>query len=253
MKKKDLNRLLGRPTTLSEKFHEKTKFKKMPKNIDSKLWPEEWVKTYYKSYSRLDEIILPHPEIRSGISLKETFLKRHSERNFSKEPVEIDTLGNFLYYSCGIRQGKEWESRFYPSPGARYPLEVYVVTLNILGLSKGVYHYYVKNHSLEKLLLFDKFDFNKYFNQDWIKQAAFIVIITAVFDRNLVKYGQRGYRYILFEAGHIAQNMYLLSLAFNISCCAVGGFADDKINALLDTDGLNESVVYVLAQGSEQK
>jgi nitroreductase len=56
----------------------------------------------------------------------------------------------------------------------------------------------------------------------------------------------------LVESGHIAQNFYLLSVATNLSCCAIGGYFDDALNKLLDIDGVNETVLYALAIGEKK-
>ncbi len=65
----------------------------------------------------------------------------------------------------------------------------------------------------------------------------------------MIKYKERGYRYILFEAGHLGQNIYLVSKALGLKCCAIGGFDDDKFHELLDIDGDNEAVLYAFAMG----
>ena len=65
-----------------------------------------------------------------------------------------------------------------------------------------------------------------------------------------MKYGDRGYRHVLAEAGHLAQNLYLISSALGLSCCAMGGYYDEEINNLLDIDGVGESIVYILAIGN---
>lgn len=247
-----LNNLLQKPTSLHEKFHNKTKLRKLPRSIlNSKFWPKNWKTVYFKGYPRLDEIILPKPALSTKVSLKEALLKRKSTRIFSNKPLSINTLGALLFYCAGMKNNKSpFYGRFYPSGGARYPLEVYIVSLNT-GLPKAIYHYYLKNHSLEKLLTFKKINFSKYFiNQKLFSRAACIIIITAVFKRNTIKYGDRGYRLVLLEAGHLAQNFYLLSTALNVACCALDGYADNEVNKLLDIDGVTESVVYALALGS---
>ena len=73
--------------------------------------------------------------------------------------------------------------------------------------------------------------------------------MTAVFSRNQMKYGERGYRYVLLEAGHIGQNMYLNAAALSLKCCALGGTIDSKLEKFLDIDGITESVVYAVAFG----
>jgi SagB-type dehydrogenase family enzyme len=49
----------------------------------------------------------------------------------------------------------------------------------------------------------------------------------------------------LFEAGHVMQNAYLICTAMDLGICSVGGFLDDKINDLLNIDGINESALYL--------
>ena len=59
-----------------------------------------------------------------------------------------------------------------------------------------------------------------------LENANAVVVMSAVFDRTLHKYGPRGYRYILIEAGHAAQNLCLLSAERNLATLCVGGFVD---------------------------
>lgn len=249
--KTNLTKLLNKPDSLFEKFHHFTKQKKLLREpLDPKNWPIEWKKIYLKGYGRLEEIILPKPELIKKISLVQSLENRQSTRKFSKLPLSEEILSTLLYYSAGLKNRKNPENkyRFYPSAGARYPLEIYFLSLNS-PIPKGLYHYYIKNHSLEKLLDIDRINLSDYFSQSWIIKASGLIIITAVFKRNTIKYLDRGYRHIFTEAGHVGQNIYLVSSALNIGCCAIGGFFDDTINKLIDIDGINESVIYVFALG----
>ena len=60
---------------------------------------------------------------------------------------------------------------------------------------------------------------------------------------------ERGYRYALLEAGHIAQNFILVAEALGLSTCPYGGSYDKAIEELLHIDGTTESVVYTLLLG----
>ena len=73
--------------------------------------------------------------------------------------------------------------------------------------------------------------------------------MTSQFERTQMKYGERGYRYILLEAGHIGQNICLVSETLGLKCCALGGTMDKNLEELLDIDGETESVVYGFAIG----
>ena len=140
--------------------------------------------------------------------------------------------------------------RFYPSAGARYPLEIYLIVNSVGNLGRGLYHYNLKKNNLEVLLLKDLSGFvRENIGDDVLSKAAFYVLITAVLDRSRIKYGERGYRFALIEAGHLGQNFYLVSNSLGLKCCAIGGFVDEAFNKLLDLEGQNEKVFYILAFG----
>lgn len=239
----------------SLKFHAATKLTEFnhKKRAKKSHVPQEWKTIYYKAYPRFPQVILPKPTPIHA-SLNSVLFNRQSFRNFSKRPVGLQTISNLLYYSAGIKKltsKVDTNKRFYPSAGARYPLEVYLCALNITGITEGIYHYHVKTNTLELLKRppFKKILF-KQFDQPWMIKAGFLLIVTAMFERTQNKYKDRGYRHIVTEYGHLAQNVYLLSSALNIGSCSIGGFIDDGINNILDVDTQEEQVVGVLVGGT---
>jgi SagB-type dehydrogenase family enzyme len=250
--KNKLKEILNQPITLSERFHEKTKYKKLIKELSVDFWPESWKKVYFKAYSRFKEIRLPKPSTLRSVSFNKVLYGRRSYRSFSKMKPSVTDLSTMLFYAAGIRKKSSlWQgNRFYPSAGSRYPLEIYLISLNT-ELDRGIYHYYVKTHSLEKLDRVDDFNVEEYFNQEWIKNAACLVVISGFFKRSTMKYGERGYRHALIESGHMAQNIYLTCAAINLGCCSIGGWIDRKFEQMLNIDGVEESVIQVLAAGKK--
>jgi SagB-type dehydrogenase family enzyme len=81
-------------------------------------------------------------------------------------------------------------------------------------------------------------------------RAAACVILAASFQRSRVKYGLRAFRFVLLEAGHVAQNVLLAAAALNLAALPIGGFFDARLDAFLMLDGLNESALYLIAVGS---
>ena len=241
---------------ISKTFYEKTKIKTFSqKNISSKDWPESWKRIFTKDFARLQKVKLPENIPLLKISLSKVLLERRSERNFLGKPTNAACVGTLLFYSSGIIPGvKQWNStrRFYPSAGARYPLEVYLSIGNVKGLKNGLYHYNVRDHSLD--VLWQKENVNKMIarltNQDWVVGSNIIILITSVFQRTQIKYGDRGLRHIFLEGGHLAQNIYLVATTLGLKVCAIGGFVDDRINKIIDIDGENEGILYVLAVGT---
>lgn len=246
-----INRLLRKELRPFEEFHKKTINKRHPseKRKNPVNWPREWKITYFKEYQRLEKIILPNPTPSPKL-LSKILYERKTTRNFAKTSCSIEQISNLLYFSSGLSsKNKTRFNRFYPSGGARYPIETYLVSLNS-ELERGVYHYNLRGHTLEFLTKNLKL-LKGALQDEWMYKASFLVILTAVFGRNIMKYSERGYRYILIESGHVAQNFYLNATAEGLGISGVGGYLDEQINQLLDIDGIKESVVYVLVSGNE--
>ena len=65
--------------------------------------------------------------------------------------------------------------------------------------------------------------------QRWMARAPLTLVITAEYKRIMGKYGQRGVRYAMIEAGHIAQNIFLQCEALGLVAGIVGAFEDAKV------------------------
>ena len=224
--------------------------------------------TDYKLYPRLPKVSLTEEGILSPSSSSSRVLsdkaffdlvgRRMSRINFARVPLTRYELSALLKYSCGIKEIRSENSsyRVQPSAGARFPIEVYLIVFRSGDISKnelqsGLYHYNVKEHTLDVLWdrEFSDEDIGALFTYPWIRDAAMGLVMTAVFWRTQNTYGERGYRYILIEAGHIGQNIYLISEALGLKCCAFGGTRDKNLEKLIDIDGVTESVVYGFAIG----
>jgi SagB-type dehydrogenase family enzyme len=70
-----------------------------------------------------------------------------------------------------------------------------------------------------------------------------------VVERLMHKYGDRGYRYILLEAGHAAQNMCLAAASLDLGALPVGGFFDSYVAELLELNQEQEALLYALGFG----
>lgn len=247
---KKIQILLKKELKKYQAFHAYTKQHSLPRTpLHPRFWPKEWKTTYYKEYPRLDKIVLPKPKPPKK-SLFTALSERKSTRGFSKEPLTINQISDLLFYSAGERKNTSphYSGRFYPSGGARYPLEIYILSRNS-ELPYGIYHYNVRFHSLE-MLSQEKLYFKEIINQKWVFTASILIVITGVFERNIVKYNDRGYRHVLVESGHIAHNFYLNAAAYHVAISGVGGYVDDTLHHMLDVDGIDESVIYVLAIGN---
>lgn len=234
-------------------FHKSSK-KHTDYPSDPKKWPDNWKTVFYKSYPRLDKIELLNDKLSSG-NLFDLIEARRSRRNFNGESITIREISSLLKRSCGTTRSILLDNinrRAYPSGGGLYPIEIYTLIFRDNGeLKSGVYHYNVKENSFDVLSVraFTENDMDQLFTYDWVKKAPLVIIMTAVFGRTQSKYGERGYRLVLQESGHIGQNVYLISEALGLKCCALSGTHDENLEKLLDIDGISESVVYTLVIG----
>ena len=137
-----------------------------------------------------------------------------------------------------------------PSGGALYPLELYVLALGVEGLGPSVAHYNPFRHRLEVLGPLDADRAGAALvDPSLVEGAAALVVITAMFWRTRFKYGVRGYRFALLEAGHVVQNAVLAAAALGLPALPIGGFYDRRLDALIGADGLDEASVYALLLG----
>ncbi len=245
-----LLKTLEKRSLVSDKFHKSSSNKKIVK-IDLKDIPESWIKINFKTYPRLPKVYFKHllPDKISTL-----IKKRRSVREFNGSPISLKQLHYLLLNAAGIINSYnniDQSRRPYPSAGARYPLEVYPLVLKCMGLEKGLYHYNVKENCLE---LLQKGNLEKELlkgtaGEELLKDAAVIFIITGVLDRTRIKYHERGYRFVLIEAGHLAQNICLLATELGLGCCPLGGFIDSYFDKLLDISLQKEFSLYLLAVG----
>jgi SagB-type dehydrogenase family enzyme len=122
---------------------------------------------------------------------------------------------------------------------------------NVEGLSKGIYHYLIPSHELG---LMHEGDFSHdlshaALDETMVRQANAVLALSAVFQRTQRRYRERSQRYIFFEAGHIAQNTYLVATSMGLGACAIGAFSDDQVNRLLGLNMRDESALYLIAVG----
>jgi SagB-type dehydrogenase family enzyme len=138
-----------------------------------------------------------------------------------------------------------------PSAGGLYPLEIFVLIQRVEGAADGLHHYDVWNHALEPVANGPVFeDFRPaVLAYPFVQEANVLFFLTAVFTRTQKKYGPRGYRYVLLEAGHSAQNLCLLAAHNGLGSLCIGGFFDTQVNRLLRLDTAKEGAVYAVGVG----
>ncbi len=161
-------------------------------------------------------------------SLEAVLAARRSAREFADRPLGEREIALLLWAAQGVTGSAG--QRTAPSAGGLYPLEVYVVD------ASGVGHYRPANHVLEHragtglraALAHVALD------QAHVRDAPVVLVIAAVSARSEAKYGDRGERYAILEAGHAAQNVLLQATALGLGAVPVGAFDDAAVQRVLD-------------------
>ena len=209
-----------------------------------------------KPYTDMAKVVLPKEFPHSSSTLDDALLRRTTARAFGAGPIGLAQLAKILQMSYGVsRENDETPFprpfRIIPSGGALYPPELYVEARRVEGLERGLYHYDPEDHSLDLLRAgAADADVDGFFVQsDLASTATAIVYVTAIFYRSTFKYGDRGYRFVLIEAGHLVQNAALTALDLGLDVAPIGGYFDRDVDRYLAFDGVDESTVYVVLLG----
>ena len=255
------------PLSQSELYHENTKLhpltlQQMMPTTDYSNADLQAMSRAYKQYPYSQRVKLPAIESidQNNRTFDEIISSRRSVRDFADLDLDLNDLSKLLHQSYGItgelpgKNGFRQSLRSAPSAGALYPAEIYISIRKVAGVEPGIYHYNVPNHELELLIPGDPTDkvFEICCGQEHARQASVVILISGVLARTKLKYGERGYRYVLLDIGHLGQNLYLSCTALELSVMTTCGFFDDDANKLLRIDGVDETVMYVAFIGKRQ-
>jgi SagB-type dehydrogenase family enzyme len=200
---------------------------------------------------------LPEPSLPER-PLAGLLRERQSCRSFSGSALPLVALSSLLHAGYGITGraalgGGEFLDRTVPSGGGLYPLELYVLAQHVEGLAGGVHHYVPLGHRLETVVdarLPQHLTAELFLGQPYLMRAGAILVVTAWLARSLWKYEDRGYRYMLLEAGHVGQNVLLAATALGLGALPLGGFFDDDLARLLRLGREQEIPLYACALGT---
>ena len=188
------------------------------------------------------------------MELRTAIEQRHSVRHYIDTPLLLHELAYLLWCTQGVRKAVHGAAtmRNVPSAGARHAFETYVLANNVEDLPPGLYRYLALDHVLlqhETASSVSERVVEACLGQRFAATSAATFIWVAVPYRMTWRYGERGYRYLYLDAGHVAQNLYLSAASVNCGVCAIAAFSDDDMNQLLGLDGESQFAIYVATVG----
>ena len=200
-----------------------------------------------------EQLTLPAPV--TPAVLADALSDRVSCRRFSEQALTSEQLATILHCGYGIvgraaMGGFEFPQRPVPSAGACYPLHVFVLCRSVDGIEPGVF-YYEPDSILRTVNVRPPDDVvsQLFFNQEYVGAAAAVIVLAAEWDKTMHRYFDRGYRYVLFEVGHVGQNIALTAATLGLGCLSTGGFDDSELATLLGLSGQEVAPLYALAVG----
>ncbi|MEG6586368.1 SagB/ThcOx family dehydrogenase [Dendrosporobacter sp. 1207_IL3150] len=201
-------------------------------------------------------IKLPEPDLLpdTNVNFLELVEMRSTSRKYSDEPITLANLSQLLWCTQGVKLVMPDSATFrtVPSAGARHAFETYLLVNNVEGLKPGLYRFLAIDHKLIEITTADNITDEvtaALLNQQQVKKSAVTFIWTAVTARMTWRYGERGYRYLHLDAGHVCQNLYLTARILNCGACAIAAFDDEQINQILGIDGQEQFVIYAATVG----
>jgi SagB-type dehydrogenase family enzyme len=207
---------------------------------------------------RLDgevRIPLPRERVNVRMTLDDAIAARTSGRRFGTRALRAEELAALLHLGNGVRRvdcgPSPWYQRNAPSSGNLGSVEAYPIVLRAEGVPAGIYHFDSLGHELAAIRAghFGAWLGERALLQPELAEAAVAIVLTCAFGRLHAKYGLRGYRLGLLDAGHVSENLHLAATGLGLQVCAVGGFVDDEIHEALGIDGLERATVLVVVVG----
>lgn len=201
-------------------------------------------------------VMLPPPAMLS-VPLGAVVRRRVTGRTMTSCPLTLEQLSTLLFHAYGeTRDNADTPFprpfRTVPSGGALYPLDLILHSARVEGLAPGFHYYDPTGHALRTIRRGDQTHklSNCFVQRELPLDSSLQLFMTAFFERSTFKYADRGYRFVLLEAGHVAQNLNLCAAALGLAATCVGGYFDREIDALLDLDGVTRSTVYAQVIGA---
>lgn len=224
----------------------------MPQNAGRDAGAKQpYLEVLYDGKSELVQI--PEPDFLDDVegSFLELIELRSSVRQYTGGEMTAKQLSFLLWCTQGVKMVTDRTVRNVPSAGGCHALETYLLIRNVEGIKPGVYRFLAIEHLLVKVgdeKMMEEI-VNRGCTQAIAKTASVVFFWAAQADRMTWRFGERGYRYLMLDAGHVCQNLYLAAGAIKFGACAIGKFDDEVMNEILGLDGENQFVLYGASVG----
>ncbi|MBD1860156.1 MULTISPECIES: SagB/ThcOx family dehydrogenase [Trichocoleus] len=183
-------------------------------------------------------------------AMQETMLRRRSTRAYSGESITLAELKALLDFTYQPEHYIEQELDGYPDYFVLNSIQTFIAVSGVIGLEEGCYYYAPHSQELRQIR-FKNFRRELHYlclGQDLGRDAAAVVFHTADLKTAVAQYGDRVYRYLHMDAGHLGQKLNLAGIHLGLGVSGIGGFFDNQVNEVLGIP-VDEAVLYITTLG----
>lgn len=225
-----------------------------PPAMDRTTWPDfrDQVLEYVadaaslqpRSYPGYPSWPLPRCRPRPWPALEQTLWSRRTAQTLSTHLPSRRQLSRLLQFSHGVSANPGHGPT--PSAGGLQALELYCVNFVDAWLPAGLYHYERAAHALAQLdRTGDRTTWqNKVASLNLFSGGALLWVVAGDSERVTSKYGGRGWRFLLLEAGHLMQNLCLMSQRLGWTTVPLGAYFENEIARAFALPA-DDAVLYV--------
>jgi SagB-type dehydrogenase family enzyme len=182
--------------------------------------------------------------------LGSAILKRRSTRTFRGTALKLEDLCALLDFTYQPQNYIEQNLDRTPDYFDLSLIETFVAISGVEGLEEGCYYYAPHAQELRQMR-FKNFRQELHMlclGQNLGRDAAAVLFHTANLQRAIGQYGDRAYRYLHMDAGHLGQRLNLAAIRLGLGVSGIAGFFDDQVNDILGIPG-DEAVLYITTLG----
>jgi len=184
------------------------------------------------------------------IELSQTIYKRRSTRAYNGDDLTFDEIKALLDFTYQPQHYIDQGLDAHPDYFDLNLIETFIVVSGVQGLEPGCYYYAPRAQELRQIR-FKDFRRELHFlclGQELGRDAAAVLFHTADLKSAIAQYGDRVYRYLHMDAGHLGQRLNLAAIRLHLGVSGIGGFFDEQVNEVLGIP-IDEAVIYITALG----
>jgi SagB-type dehydrogenase family enzyme len=182
--------------------------------------------------------------------LEKTIVQRRSTRTYSGANLSLDELKALLDFTY---QPQNYHNQGLDPTPDYFDLkliETFIAVSGVDGLEEGCYYYAPRAQELRQIRFknFRRQLHRLCLGQNLGRDAAAVLFHTADLQKAVASYGDRVYRYLHLDAGHLGQRLNLAAIRLGLGVSGIAGFFDDEVNEVLGIPS-DEAVLYITTLG----